>query len=231
MGTGISELLHFFPSFDKDEGGGGGGGDDETTTTDNANGGGNSGEDRNEGGESAVTMSQDDFTRKIVAAKEQAKRSAFGELLEELGVEDVGTLKTLARAQQERQEAEKSELEKAQTEQVKLEEKLKREREQNRNLLIRSAVQSAVADEGLRFHSMDDVFKHVDLSGVEVDDDGKVTGAVEAVKALAKSKPYLIKAEEGAPDIDAREGGDGGSGAGSDDEREKELRGRYHIGN
>ena len=56
---------------------------------------------------------------------------------------------------------------------------------------IRHAVETAAA--GLHFHDPADALTLVDLAAVQVDDTGAVTGAAEAVKALADKRPYLLK--------------------------------------
>lgn len=45
----------------------------------------------------------------------------------------------------------------------------------------------------------------VDLSEVEIDDDGKVTGLDEALKALAESEPYLLKGKDDEDEDDDEE--------------------------
>src|SRR5690606_22904907 len=72
----------------------------------------------------------------------------------------------------------------------------------------RSLIKAAFTAEAVAANlvSVDDAFKLADLSGVEVDDDGTVTGIKEAVEALVKEKPYLVKQGQGA-------GGGGTGGA------------------
>ncbi len=56
---------------------------------------------------------------------------------------------------------------------------------------IRHAVEAAAA--GLNFQDPADAMTLADLTAVQVDDAGVVTGAAEAVKALADKRPYLLK--------------------------------------
>ena len=56
---------------------------------------------------------------------------------------------------------------------------------------IRHAVETAAA--GLSFQDPADALTLADLTAVQVDDAGNVTGAAEAVKALAGKRPYLLK--------------------------------------
>lgn len=49
---------------------------------------------------------------------------------------------------------------------------------------------------GYEWHDADALLKLIDLDGVEVGEDGKITGVKEAVKALASKAPYLLKATD-----------------------------------
>ena len=52
-----------------------------------------------------------------------------------------------------------------------------------------------LSDNTYTWHNPDRALKLVDLSKVEIDADGRVTGLKDALKALATSDPYLIKQE------------------------------------
>jgi len=56
---------------------------------------------------------------------------------------------------------------------------------------IKHAIETAAT--GLNFQDPADALTLADLSAVQVGDDGTVTGAAEAVKALAAKRPYLLK--------------------------------------
>lgn len=80
------------------------------------------------------------------------------------------------------------------------------------NDLKQARLQNAfLADNSYDWHSPSKALALVDLAGVEIGDDGKVTGLTDALKALAKSDPYLVKAKDGGGG-----GGNGGTGSGSD---------------
>lgn len=64
-------------------------------------------------------------------------------------------------------------------------------RAQARDTAIRSAVTLAATRAG--FLDPADVLALADLSAATVDDSGTVTGIDEAIKALAKARPYLLK--------------------------------------
>ena len=74
-----------------------------------------------------------------------------------------------------------------------------------------------------------DAFALLDLSGVEMDKDGTVTGMEAALKALQASRPYLFaKPETAGANVNAADGR--GTGAPADDAAYKaELKQRFHI--
>ena len=43
------------------------------------------------------------------------------------------------------------------------------------------------------FHKPEDAMAFLDVAGFDVDDEGKVEGVADALKALAKERPYLVK--------------------------------------
>ena len=60
-----------------------------------------------------------------------------------------------------------------------------------RQTAMRHAVEAAAG--ALHFQDPADAMTLADLTAVQVDDAGTVTGAAEAVKALADKRPYLLK--------------------------------------
>lgn len=62
-----------------------------------------------------------------------------------------------------------------------------------RDRLVRSAVIAAAAKAG--FNDPDDAFHLVDSTAFEIADDGTVSGIDAAIQAIAKSKPYLVRAK------------------------------------
>lgn len=101
--------------------------------------------------------------------------------------------------------AEMSELEKAQKAKADAEARLEHYQQQAQADKIRYAVEMAATR--LKFHYPEDAHLLADLSAVTVGDDGKVSGAEEALKALAKVKPGLVKSEQAAPNINANTSG------------------------
>lgn len=100
-------------------------------------------------------------------------------------------LKELEEAETKRREAEMSEVEKAQKQAQEMKAEAERLQGELRNTQIRHAVE--VAAVGMQFHAPADALSLADLSQVQIGDDGTVTGVEDALKALVKARPYLVK--------------------------------------
>ncbi len=115
--------------------------------------------------------------------------------LQRANAESAGRRKKLEayeQAETEKANADKSELEKVQAKAEKLEADLKTAQGRAKTAAIRGAILLAASE----FIDSADAIAQADLSKVEVDDDFNVTGAKEAVAALAKAKPYLLKQKD-----------------------------------
>jgi DNA repair exonuclease SbcCD ATPase subunit len=118
------------------------------------------------------------------------------------------TQRALEEAQAKLAEIEKSKL--SELERAKAEaEELKARTEALTKRLKDQALENAfLATAGVEWADKEDaytVLRNKFLDGVEVDEDGKVTGMAEAVKTMAKAKPHLIKSttEEVTPSSEA----------------------------
>jgi len=161
----------------------------------------------------------------------QAELARVRVALKKANAEAAKRRKELERFQQEekkRQDAELSDLEKAQ----KLSEEWKSKFDELSadldGMRMRQAFYDATAAAKVVFvndAAWQDAYDLSDLSGVEVDEDGSVSGMDEVIKALQKSRPHLF-GTAGAPDINAGEGGKKKGKAGADDEA---IRRRYGI--
>ena len=131
----------------------------------------------------------------IIADRLRRQKAQFG---------DYEALKDKASQFDELQQAQMSELEKAQAERDAAQAERDAALQQATDRLIRSAVVTEAAK--LAFTDPGDAFAMVDLGDVTIGEDGEVTGVLEAVKALAQAKPYLI-GRRSAPATDAGAGG------------------------
>lgn len=116
-----------------------------------------------------------------------------------------------AQADKERQSAEKSDLEKAQAKVVETTAALNTANEQLARLRKRQAFSASAKKLKLDFSTAqaeEDAFNLADLTGVTVEGDD-IAGMDDALKALAKARPYLFaKPQQNPPgDINAGNGG------------------------
>jgi len=144
-------------------------------------------------GEPQVIMTPAQLEARL--ARERAKYADYGDVKKERDA--------LKKQAQEREDAEKSELEKLQgalsTAQAEREELAGR----LQDTLLRTAIEREAAK--ANFHDPAVAFALVDLTEVEIDENGDVTGADKAVKALAKAQSYLVKTAD-KPETDADRG-------------------------
>ncbi len=120
--------------------------------------------------------------------------------------EDYDDLKTKADKWAELEESQRTELEKAQNRATELEAERDKALLEANSRILSASVMSAAALAGAAHPG--DAFALVDLAGLSIGDDGKVTGATEAVKVLVEAGRLVISGKPHAPGLD------GGAGAG-----------------
>jgi hypothetical protein len=101
------------------------------------------------------------------------------------------------------EDKDKSELDKATGGLTEAQAKAEKLAAQNQELVIQNAF---LMDNKHTWANPKAALKLADLSDVEIDEDGNVTGLAEALAALAKSDPYLLKAEKDDDDEDDEKG-------------------------
>lgn len=148
------------------------------------------------------TFTQEELD-KVVAdriARERKKLEKFA---------DYDVLKTkldeFTKAEEERKQSEMTEVERLQAQLEKLSSTAK-EAEEAKAKALESANKRLLKSEfkllagskefGVRKDALDDAFLLADLSGVEIDEDGNVTGVKEALEGLKKAKSYLFGVTE-----------------------------------
>lgn len=104
-------------------------------------------------------------------------------------------LEELEAAEEARKAAELSEIDKAQRAQAAAEARAQAAEERMRTATIRNAV--VLAASKASFYDPEDAFRLADLGSVEIGEDGRVSGVEEALKALAKVKPHLVRQAPG----------------------------------
>ena len=97
--------------------------------------------------------------------------------------------------QQQREDAEKTELEKVQAKLQKAEDDKKNTIALANKRLILAEFKVKAKDANIKY--VDDAYKLADLSTVEVDENGNITGIDAVIDTLVKDKPFLLATEEG----------------------------------
>lgn len=111
------------------------------------------------------------------------------------------------------QRKDQSELERAQTDVKDLTAKMEGLSTRLQDTLLQNAF---LSNNKYTWHDPQDALRLMDMEGVSIDDDGKVSGLPEAIAKLAKAKPHLLKTEDndssGAPSGSANNGKRKGDG-------------------
>ena len=149
-------------------------------------------------------QSQPENVRKLYDVHTGGLKSTLDKL--RAGEKDAaGKLKRLAdleAAEAKRKQEQMSEAERVAAEKQTLEAELAKLKTAAKDQSIRHAVELTASK--MRFRNIEDARALADLSTVEITEDGKVSGVEDALKALAKARPYLIQADNETQDIDAR---------------------------
>ena len=143
-------------------------------------------------------------------------------LAKELGFDTVEAMQTAAKAKKDAEDQAKSDLDKEKEARERAEAEKKTALETANTRLINAEIKVFASQSG--FADPSDAVALADRANIKVDDaTGAVTGAKEAVEALAKAKPHLLgKGGSGSGNIggSANPGG-GGSGHGGGDDAGK----------
>lgn len=138
-------------------------------------------------------------------------------LAKELGFESADAMKAAAKAKSEADLAAKSDLEKEKAAREKAEAEKKDALTTANTRLVNAEIKVFAVQAG--FVDPADAVALVDRAGIQVDDSGNVTGAKEAIDALAKAKPHLVGTGKaggspGSSGNGSRQDGSGGNQAG-----------------
>lgn len=136
------------------------------------------------------------IAQRLSRAERSAARKALEARAKELGFDSVDAMEAALKAAKEAEDAKKSEAERLRAAKEAAEQQAKVAAEQAKQALIKAALMTAAAQAG--FADPADAIRLADTSEIEVADDGTVIGAKEAIDALAKEKPYLLRGAGGA---------------------------------
>lgn len=186
---------HPFITFDADDGAGAGDGGQQQTTTGAGDG---------DGGTTTTTgktFTQEDVDRVVESrlARERAKYA------------DYDDLKSAAERLKEFEDAQKSEAEKLQEQAAKAQETATKATAERDRALRKAAVVTAAVKAGAV--DPDAVFALLNAEQLTIGDDGQVSGAEEAVKALLDEKTYLVGTTPPPPGDGGARGGSTGQGS------------------
>jgi len=154
------------------------------------------------------TTTQAPATPAVTVEELQAQIARMEKALKDANKGDADKRKRLAeleKLEQERQQATLSETEKLKAQIAERDKKLADEqaaREKAQADAQQTRIKSAIMAQAsaLGFHDAEDAYNLIDLAAVTVAaDSDKVTGIKEALAALAKSKPYMLKASSPRP--------------------------------
>lgn len=136
-------------------------------------------------GAGGQVFSQDEVNRMIKARAERELKA----VLADVGLSDLGELKTLVQQKRAAEDANKSELAKAQERAAELEKQLADAAEKQKALMTQSDITAKAAKLGII--DPDAAYKLLNRSELEYGDDGAPTNTETLLVALLKEKPYL----------------------------------------
>ena len=136
-------------------------------------------------GAGGQVFSQDEVNRMIKARAERELKA----VLADVGLADLGELKTLVQQKRAAEDANKSELAKAQERAAELEKQLADAAEKQKALMTQNDIAAKAAKLGIV--DPDAAYKLLNRSELEYGDDGAPTNTETLLVALLKEKPYL----------------------------------------
>jgi hypothetical protein len=136
-------------------------------------------------GAGGQVFSQDEVNRMIKARAERELKA----VLADVGLSDLGELKTLVQQKRAAEDANKSELAKAQERAALLEKQLADAAEKQKALMTQNDIAAKAAKLGII--DPDAAYKLLNRSELEYGDDGAPTNTETLLVALLKDKPYL----------------------------------------
>ncbi len=152
----------------------------------------------------------------FTARVKQAANSELKSLTKELGFESVEAMQEAAKKVKEIEEKNKTDLEK---------EKERADKAESENAAIKETANQKLINAELKvfavqskFIDPEDAVILADCSKINVDKDGKVTGAKEAIETLVEAKPHLVGKK-----VDTPIGGPTNPGGDSDTMTEEEI--------
>jgi hypothetical protein len=137
-----------------------------------------------------------------------------------------------AQAEEARKQAEMTEAEKLQSRLTKLEAEKAEASERIRNIAAKAAIERAARALNLREEAVKDAADLLaarGFEGLDVSDEGEVSGADEVLKAMVKARPFWAKTPEQQGSLDADKGQGAGKPPTDNEAYKRSLRQRFRI--
>lgn len=182
-------------------------------------GAGGSGGDGGGAGNGEKTFTQAELDQLVQQRLSRAEKAAQKALAKDLGFDSVEAMQAALKKDKGSDKKADGKLDPAEVSRLVDEQIKEREKEQNQktfNRLLNAEVK-VLANE-LGFADWEDARALADLSAVKENDKGELEGVKEALEALAKKKPHLLKSKQGG----GRIGADIGSGTPDDKKKRQE---------
>ena len=147
-----------------------------------------------------ATFTQEQLDAIIKDRLARATTKTQADLLAELDIEDVAAAKKTLADAKAAQAAQMSELEKAQADIADAKaaaEKATTDAEVIKAAAAEALLKAAIISQAGNLNDPMDAWQFIDRSKIEAQEDGTYKGIPEALKALAESKPYLVKVADG----------------------------------
>lgn len=166
--------------------------------------GGDNGGTGGDGAGNSKTFTQAELDAAVQSRLSRAEKAAQKALAKDLGFDSVEAMQTALKKDKGNNTKDDGKLDPEDVDKL-VDEKLKeREKEQNQKTFTRllNAEVKVLANE-LGFADWEDARALADLSQVKENDNGELEGVKEALEALAKKKPHLLKSKQGGGRIGA----------------------------
>ncbi len=150
-------------------------------------------------GEAERTFTQADLKKIAANEKRDGRQAAINDLLERTGAESIDDVLSAYTEYQGIQEAVTTEADRANERAERLEKRAKQAEERYTSTLREYALRDALRDSGINSGRLPLALKVADLSALELDKDGNVSGVESVVESIKDASPEWFTTEERRP--------------------------------
>ena len=137
----------------------------------------------------ARTLTQADVKKIAENEKREGKQSAIRELLEKTGAESIDDVIARVQSQMQTESEQETVADKAEKARAKAEERAKAAEERYTTTLREFALRDALRDSGINPDRLKGAMRLADISALEVDGEGNISGLEEVVEAVKEDSP------------------------------------------